>query len=200
MMPSRPTFSFDLDRLRLRGLGPRTSRSPLFFGMGFVLSIAILLAGCSVQRAAEPLAEIPQPVIVKPEAVNEMAPEIIEAPPKEPEAAELVDANNIFFASGATDVGVRGKAKLKEHAERLKDDAGGYITLVGHTDDLGSRNYNLALAEQRIQAVSKELRRYGVRAKQIRRYRGDGERVPNSCTSSECRQKMRRVEIVLPHH
>ncbi len=108
----------------------------------------------------------------------------------------LVDENNIFFAPSVTAVDKAGEDKLRQHAERLKQDPDIVVTLVGHTDDLGSRNYNLAIAEQRLMAVNKLLRTYGVPAKQIRRYRGDGEKIPETCKSASCRQQMRRVELI----
>lgn len=117
------------------------------------------------------------------------------------------DDDNIFFAAGATRVDVPGQGKLRVHAQRLKANPSQVIALVGRTDDVGSRSYNLAMAEQRIEAVVKVLRSYGVPKRQIhpvRRYSvGQGESEP-ACRTAICRQRMRRVELIylpssLPH-
>ena len=165
---------------------------------GALLAVMMLaLAACStlVPNDSAPAGPTEIPVIAAPPVVAkpELAPQAELAP-----APEQIEEKNIYFESASTTVGVHGKIKLRAHADRLKADPASLVTLVGHTDDLGSRNYNLALAEQRILSVSNLLRKYGVRRKQIRRYRGDSERVPNSCKSAECRQKMRRVELVYP--
>jgi outer membrane protein OmpA-like peptidoglycan-associated protein len=71
-------------------------------------------------------------------------------------------------------------------------------TLVGHTDDLGSASYNLAIAEQRVSSVYQLLRKHGVPRKQLLRYAVGREKVARACGSRECRAKMRRVEFVYP--
>ena len=164
-----------------------------------IAGITLLLAACTTMApqevAATKPAETPAAEVVVATRTPVVTPEV--APALAPEPEQIAE-NNIYFESGSTTVDVRGKIKLRIHADRLKADRDNRVTLVGHTDDLGSRNYNLALAEQRMLAVSQWLRKYGVHRKQIRRYRGDGERVPSSCKSAECRQSMRRVELVFP--
>ncbi len=135
-------------------------------------------------------------------------PESAPAPPSTPATEEnagesgdsttVDDDNNIYFAARATRVDVAAQGKLRVHAQRLKANPSQVIALVGRTDDVGSRSYNLAMAEQRIEAVVKILRSYGVPRKQIhpvRRYgvgQGDAE---SACRTAVCRQRMRRVEL-----
>ena len=72
------------------------------------------------------------------------------------------------------------------------------LILTAHADDSGSRNYNLAIAEDRLMAVYKLLRSYGVPAKQIRRNRINGAKRPQACQSAVCQLQMRRVELIYP--
>ena len=81
-------------------------------------------------------------------------------------------------------------------AERLKSMEEGFVTLRGYTDHLGSPSYNLAIAEQRVNAVATALRRNGIAATQIRRNAVGSERGPAACRSVQCRRLMRRVELV----
>lgn len=198
MMPSPPASEPPATRSPSRAAARGEPRfiCPAALG-GLIVLVTFSLIACTTtpshESAAPDVVETPanlvSPVVPTPVLVVEPIPAA---------APEQIEEDNIYFESGSTTIDVRGKIKLRTHADRLKADPDSRVTLVGHTDDLGSRNYNLALAEQRMLAVSHWLRKYGVRSKQIRRYRGDGERVPNSCKSAECRQKMRRVELVSP--
>lgn len=127
----------------------------------------------------------------------------LEAPPNQGTAsAALEDEHSVYFATGATRVDPSGQHKLRLHAARLKENPAQVVTLAGHTDDLGSNSYNLAVAEQRIEAVAKLLRSYGVPKKQIHPVRsyvvGGGKSGP-TCRTAACRQKMRRVELIYAH-
>ena len=197
MMPLPPRSNLTLPR-SIAPIPRRGATSGVFRGWSYVFSCALLLGGCATAPLQEPVNQGAPVVGAEPGASGAPTVEPIEVKKVEPPTLVLIEENNIYFDSGSTDVSARGNAKLQAHVERLKNDPDSYVTLVGHTDDLGSRNYNLALAEQRIESVSKLLRRHGVLRKQIRRYRGDGERAPNTCISAICRQKARRVEIVLP--
>ncbi|MBV5345333.1 MAG: OmpA family protein [Rhodoferax sp.] len=106
------------------------------------------------------------------------------------------DANSIYFTFGTTHVDLDGQQKLRAHALRLKENPDLEVTLIGHTDNLGSRSYNQAIAEQRIETVSKLLLSYRVKKSQIRRYAVGHEKAERSCTTKACRQKMRRVELI----
>ena len=110
--------------------------------------------------------------------------------------APVAEENNIFFALRSATVDDAGKEKLRQHADRLKSNRKERVLLVGHSDDQGSRNYNLAITEERLMAVQKLLRSYGVTARQIRRNRSSSAKTRSPCASKACQQQMRRVELV----
>ena len=155
---------------------------------------ACLLLGCGTpQPVADPSPEPP------PAAVPVSAPAAEAAAPPVADAAlptPLVDDNNVFFASRSARIDDAGKEKLREHAGRLIQDRQARLTLVVHNDGQGSRSYNLAISEERLVAVEKALRSYGVSSRQIRRNRSVGLKNPPRCTNDECRQQMRRVELI----
>lgn len=71
------------------------------------------------------------------------------------------------------------------------------ISILGHTDSLGSKEYNLRLSQERAQVVADELIRRGVGSTRIF-VKGFGDTKPlRSNGSEEGRQKNRRVEIIL---
>jgi len=107
----------------------------------------------------------------------------------------IVEADNIYFGSGSTRVDAAGEQKLRAHASRLVANPKAVVTLIGLTDNQGSRSLNLAIAEQRIEAVARILRAHGVLKKQIRPY-ARGNKTPRSeCNTQACSEKMRRVQL-----
>ena len=110
--------------------------------------------------------------------------------------ASVIDEVNIYFSAGVTAVDGAGQATLRRHADYLKKNPKKTLTLVAYTNDLGSRSYNLAIAEQRLLSVSKLIRSYGVSARQIRPHSVSREKIPAACKSAECWKMARRVELV----
>lgn len=111
-----------------------------------------------------------------------------------PEVPAVDAENSVFFPPAGVLVDEAGEALLRRHAERLKEDSQLRVMLIGHTDDLGSRPYNLAIADRRVHAVYQLLRKYGVPPQQLRRGAG-GERSIRPCAGEDCRRLQRRVEL-----
>lgn len=82
-------------------------------------------------------------------------------------------------------------------ADVLKDVKGRYIAVEGHTDSVGTAQYNQRLSEQRAWAVADELVARGLPKRNIA-VRGFGESVPvASNATSTGRQNNRRVEVIV---
>ena len=82
------------------------------------------------------------------------------------------------------------------HAKYLRDRPTARITLEGHADERGSREYNMGLGERRGNAVSSAMQANGGSASQqmVTSY---GEERPTCQDSNEdCWAKNRRVEII----
>lgn len=106
-------------------------------------------------------------------------------------------ARTVYFASGEVTVDIQGLEVLRQNAQKLKEDPQLIVVLVGHTDNLGSPAYNLAVADRRTEAVSERLRSLGVPRNQIRRLPlGSEESSKQKCDSEACRHSMRRVDLV----
>ena len=121
---------------------------------------------------------------------------VAEAPTSEKDLIAAVDLeNSVFFPSSGTTVDAAGRQRLIAHAARLKENPEITVTLVGHTDNLGSSSYNLAIAEQRVNAVYAILRSQGVPLTQIHRYSIGSEQMGRGCKSPQCHKNMRRVQL-----
>lgn len=157
--------------------------------------ITLLLSACATTPPEKNSGDPVTPAVAAPEAaaptpVPDSSASVVTEPP-------VTEANAIFFRRGEAQISDAEAAKLGAHAERLRADPRLFVTLVGHTDHLGSRAYNLAIAEQRTIAVMKHLRELGVPAKQIRR-RSYGNETAGNCRSESCRARMRRVDLLYP--
>ena len=160
-------------------------------------AVGALVAGCALQppapadgRAATPPKADPAPRAAPP-APRPAAPEIPPpAPPPPPDPA-----HNVFFPTGSHKVSAEGKRMLQAVAEKLKGKVRADVTLVGHTDDAGSAEFNVALAQRRVEAVAAELESLGVSPRQIRRISYGDEAGGPTCATAACRQQKRRVEM-----
>lgn len=152
----------------------------------------LLLAGC----ASQAVFDAPSAATAEPTKAAQSS----EKRQREPSEAEIIAAintdNSVFFPPSGVIVDEANRQRLLRHAARLKENPNLQVTLVGHTDHLGSPSYNLAIAEQRINAVQAILRAQRIPVTQIRRQVVGSEEVSINCKSAECRRKMRRVELV----
>ncbi len=102
----------------------------------------------------------------------------------------------VYFDFDQSDIKGDAAAILACHGKYLKDLPGAKMTLEGHADERGSREYNVALGERRGNTVSSALQANGGSAAQIT-VNSYGEERPTCSESDEsCWGKNRRVEIV----
>lgn len=102
----------------------------------------------------------------------------------------------IFFDFATSDIRPEYIAIVAEHGRYLARNPDGRVRLEGHTDERGTREYNIALGEDRSKAVSRMLQLQGVSSAQLRNV-SYGEELPVDEDHSEAAwQKNRRVNIV----
>ncbi len=82
------------------------------------------------------------------------------------------------------------------HAKYLRDRPSAQITLEGHADERGTREYNLGLGERRGNAVSSALQGQGGSAGQLTVVSYGEERPVNTASNDSAWAQNRRVEIV----
>ena len=76
--------------------------------------------------------------------------------------------DRVFFAFDKSDLSKEAQATLDRQAAWLKKYGALKVTVEGHTDDRGTREYNLALGERRATAVKNYLIAAGVAAARIK--------------------------------
>jgi OOP family OmpA-OmpF porin len=101
----------------------------------------------------------------------------------------------IEFESGSANITPRGLAVLDEMAAAMRTMGSRKFEVVGHTDNLGGRAYNLALSAARAMAVRDYLAAKGIDAKAIAT-RGDGPDRPVASNATDVgRARNRRIEF-----
>jgi peptidoglycan-associated lipoprotein len=82
------------------------------------------------------------------------------------------------------------------HAKYLNGNGGNKVRLEGHSDERGSREYNIGLGERRAQAVRRALMLQGVTEAQITTVSYGEERAAVQGSDESAYAKNRRVELV----
>lgn len=167
---------------------------PAHGGQGLLVGF-LAVAGC---------AGTPPQDAKPPPAAPAQAPATVTQPPQTAEAPAslrairdplMIEESNVFFAPGSTAIDASGEATLRRHIDYLKADRKKTVTLAGYTSNTGSRSFNLATTEQRVLAVSRLLRSFGVWARQIRPHSAAREGIPAGCQELACSRMARRVEL-----
>ncbi len=76
-------------------------------------------------------------------------------------------SDRVFFAFDSSVIDSDGEATLQKQAEYLKKHADLNVTVEGHCDERGTREYNLALGERRATAAKNYLVSLGVDANRV---------------------------------
>ena len=102
----------------------------------------------------------------------------------------------VYFDFDKSEIKPEFQAAITCHAAYLQQFPGARVTLEGHTDERGTREYNLGLGERRGNAVDSALSAAGASASQLNVVSYGEERPVCKEHNEGCWHKNRRVEIV----
>lgn len=122
----------------------------------------------------------------------------IAAVTKEARGMVITLSGSVLFASNESTLLPGAMIKLNEVADALiKGNPDSNITVEGHTDSQGQRQYNMDLGQKRAQAVRDQLVSRGVAADRIKAVGIGPDRPVANNTTAEGRANNRRVEIIV---
>ena len=75
--------------------------------------------------------------------------------------------DRVFFATNKSSLTTASRATLRKQATYLRKNKKLNVTIEGHADERGTREYNLALVERRANAARDYLMTYGISGKRI---------------------------------
>jgi len=117
------------------------------------LCAALLLAACDTTGAAK--------------TADQPAPQIANAPtgtvvPGEMDGIDANIGNTVYFDTDSSSLNTEAQAQLKKEALWLQQYKQHSVTIEGHADERGTREYNLALGERRAEAIVSYLQALGI--------------------------------------
>ena len=112
------------------------------------IAAMIFMAACSSEQAAAPASAT--------------------AAPGSAEDFRQNVGDRVYFDFDSSTVREDGRATLNKQAEWLKKYANYQITVEGHCDERGTREYNIALGERRANSIRQYLAAQGVPAARLR--------------------------------
>ena len=160
------------------------------------LIIALALAACK---------STPEEVPAEPEPVDE-TPKVETKPAPDPR--DYTDSRNfdnpesllskrvIYFDFDKSTIRPEYRGIVQAHAAYLASSGSARMTLEGHADERGTREYNLGLGERRGNAVSGLMSAQGGRGNQLTTVSYGEERPTCRVSDEDCWAQNRRVEIV----
>jgi peptidoglycan-associated lipoprotein len=102
----------------------------------------------------------------------------------------------VYFDYDQADIRPEFNTQLQAHGQYLAMNANAQLRLEGHTDERGSREYNIGLGERRAQAVRRVLMLQGATANQLSTVSYGEERPAATGGDEEAWRLNRRVELV----
>ena len=110
--------------------------------------------------------------------------------------AALQSRNIVYFEFDSSEIRTDYVSVVAAHAAYLTKYPTARVRLEGHTDELGSREYNIGLGERRAQTVRKALMLQGVPEAQITTVSYGEERPAVEGSGEAANAQNRRVELV----
>ena len=170
----------------------------------FCLVLVAVLAGCSSPAKNDGMADATvnaartAPPVAAPSvgAQSSVAPVQVDRP--RPMGLASVGERIVYFDYDSYSLRPDQQPTVESNAQFSRTDRNRRILVEGHTDERGGREYNLALGQQRAEAVRRALGLLGVADSQIEAVSFGEERPIDQGSSDAAFAKNRRAEIRYP--
>jgi outer membrane protein OmpA-like peptidoglycan-associated protein len=128
---------------------------------------------------------------------SQMESELAELKGKQTERGVVLTLGDVLFATGKANLQPRGLETVSKLAAFLQKYPDRSVLIEGHTDSVGSAQYNVTLSQRRADSVRKALMENGISADRIAA-KGYGETKPVASNKTAAgRQQNRRVEVTV---
>jgi peptidoglycan-associated lipoprotein len=155
-----------------------------------LLGVLLLLAACSSTPPEQPPPGPPGP----PGGAGVGSRSIVPGSQQDLEASA---GDRVFFAFDRSDISPEARQILTRQADWLRRYPNVTVTIEGHCDERGTREYNLALGERRAQAVKNVLVASGISASRMSTISYGKERPAVVGSSDESYAQNRRAVTVV---
>lgn len=168
--------------------------------IALVSALALSVAACSKKKPEElpppPPQTAPAPM---PEAPPPPPPQTGPVPGSRADFLAQAGTDTVFFDTDSYDVDAEDQATLSRQAQWLAKYPNASVTIEGHCDERGTREYNLALGERRANAAKNYLVSVGVPASRISVISYGKERPLATSSDEAAWAQNRRAVTVVPN-
>jgi peptidoglycan-associated lipoprotein len=119
------------------------------------------------------------------------------ASPGSPQDFVVNVGDRVLFEEDQSDITSIGQETLNKQAQWLKAYPRYTVTVEGHADERGTRDYNFALGQRRAQAVRDYLMAQGISGGRMKTISYGKERPVATCNDNSCWSQNRRAVTVL---
>jgi len=119
------------------------------------------------------------------------------ATPGSPQDFAVNVGDRVFFDTDSSELSATPQATLAKQAVWLQQYARYNVTIEGHADERGTREYNFALGARRAETTKEYLVARGIPAARIRTISYGKERPVATCNDISCWSQNRRAVTVL---
>ena len=135
--------------------------------IALVSALALSVAGCTKKKPEElppaPAATAPAPEAEAPQPAPQTGP----VPGSRADFLQQAGTDTIHFGTDLYDIDGESQAILSRQAQWLAKNPNVAVTIEGHCDERGTREYNLALGDRRANAAKNYLVNAGVSASRL---------------------------------
>ena len=119
------------------------------------------------------------------------------AEPGSTEEFKAGGSDTVYFSSDRTDLTPEAQQALTAQVRWLQQHRNHAISIEGHADERGTREYNIALGARRATSVKEFLTQQGIASARIRTTSFGKERPVAVCNDISCWSQNRRAQTVL---
>lgn len=178
--------------MKPRSIGPALA-GRFFVSMGLFVTMG-LLAGCQSDSAPAPQSTPAAEVAGLPADGNSTGADM-----EQETLARLAQSSRVHFDVDRYDLSAEAQATIRTQAALLQTLPAVTVTIEGHADERGTREYNLALADRRADAVRNYLAALGISSERVETVSYGKERPDCADASESCWAVNRRgVTVVNP--
>ncbi|MCJ8158494.1 peptidoglycan-associated lipoprotein Pal [Sphingomonas sp. LaA6.9] len=134
-------------------------------GSKIILAASLVALGACAKKAPEQLP--PPPATEQPDTGDQSGVGTAPVPGSQADFIAKVSSDKIFFGLDQFDIDAEDQATLSSQAQWLQQYPNVRVTIEGHADERGTREYNLALGERRANAAKNYLASLGIPASRI---------------------------------
>ena len=110
--------------------------------------------------------------------------------------SSMLSKRTVYFDFDSSEIKSDAREVIDAHARYLSDNPSASVTLEGHADERGTREYNVALGERRANSVRQLMTLMGASGQQLRTVSYGEERPVCTQSNESCWSQNRRVEII----